>query len=167
VVAGIGHLDDLSDEHLISCVVLAPTGGPEGNLTKRLQDLGVSYVVEHDALLALAELLLTERLDVTRAAWGLRPAGRVALVVESPESWSDLEDLMGAIDECGDDVLVVSARDRRESGVHPFRAGGAARDDSPAAEEERAFISNEEIAMLLGDADEDEETRGDRERGRP
>ncbi len=83
----------------IRCVVLAPAGDDGGT------DQALRSLLEHRQWLvhqashpleAFAELCLLERIQASRAAWGLRRSERLALVSVEPSRWPRLDALLAA-----------------------------------------------------------------------
>ena len=80
------------------CVLLTPRGGDD---PARLRALLVARdwhaVLQHDSYLALAELCIRRRAQNSRSAWGLAGSERQALVINEPDTFNGLSDLMVAM----------------------------------------------------------------------
>ena len=71
----IQHPDDLKNRDVSHCVVLTRHEEPSAETRALLTSRDLDFVLADDEIIALAQVLLCERLDETRVAWGLRPAG--------------------------------------------------------------------------------------------
>lgn len=152
-----------------NCVVLAPNAkSVDGRLRSQLEQRQWDALVTDVPLMAMAELCLAQRMQSSRTAWGLTSADGVVLVVIEPSHWSDLSDMLRAIKRY---VPVVGAWVFEEGELRCIAQ--ADRDEvlgrvapppktRPDDEEDRASealdpqVTRDEIAMLLGDENQEQ-----------
>lgn len=151
------------------CVVLAPNAkSVDGRLRSQLEQRHWDALVTDVPLMAMAELCLAQRMQSSRAAWGLTGADGVALVVIEPSHWSDMSVMLGAIKRY---VPVVGAwafedgalrciaqadRDEVLGHVAPPPKTRPDDDEDRASEALEPQVTRDEIAMLLGDENQEQ-----------
>ncbi len=153
------------------CVVLAPNAkSVDGRLQSQLEQRHWDALVTDVPLMAMAELCLAQRMQSSRAAWGLTGADGVALVVIEPSHWSDLSVMLGAIkryvpvvgawafeDGALRCIAEVAEADRDEvlGRVAPLPKTPPDDDEDRASEALDPQVTRDEIAMLLGDENQE------------
>ena len=151
------------------CVVLAPDAkSVDGQLRSQLEQRHWDALVTDVPLMAMAELCLAQRMQSSRTAWGLTTADGVVFVVIEPSHWSDLSDMLGAIKRY---VPVVGAwvfedgalrciaqadRDEVLGRVAPPPKTRPDDDEDRAPEALDPQVTRDEIAMLLGDENQEQ-----------
>lgn len=87
------------------CIVLTPDGVDVGAPIKRLAAARDWVTVEqHDPYLVMAELCIRRRAQRSRKSWGLPSAERLSLIIAEPRAWSELDDLIAAVERFAGDV---------------------------------------------------------------
>ena len=151
------------------CVVLAPNAkSVDGQLRSQLEQRHWDALVTDVPLMAMAELCLAQRIQSSRTAWGLTSADGVALVVIKPSHWSDLSVMLAAIKQYVPVVGVwvfeegtlrcIAEADRDEvlGRVTPPPKIRPDDDEDRASEALDPQVTRDEIAMLLGDENQDQ-----------
>ena len=151
------------------CVVLAPDAkSVDGRLGSQLEQRHWDALVTDVPLMAMAELCLAQRLQSSRRAWGLTSADGVVLVVIEPSHWSDLSVMLRAIKryvplvgawafEDGALRCIAQAdRDEVLGRVAPPPKTRSDDDEDRASEALDPQVTRDEIAMLLGDENQEQ-----------
>lgn len=141
----------------MDCVVLRPRESDRGALGALLDERGWTTHEASDALLAMAELCLLERLGASKNSWGLAAAQGLALVVCDRGAWPDLGTLLSAVRRyvpkaellCWEEGSLERLGGRGEAAQPPAAAARAARANREPPTNEPPLITSAEIAMLL------------------
>ncbi len=152
-----------------NCVVLAPNAaGVDEGLRSQLEQRQWHALIAGDPLMAMVELCLLERARSSRIAWGLSSVDGASLVVVEPSQWSNFSGMLGAIRQYlptagvwsfEDGVLrcIAEAKGDEVLGRVGAPANGQPHDDVEEANSETLDpqVTREEIAMLLGDENQE------------
>lgn len=111
-------------------VLTQPQAGASAALREEFSARDWYPIEQEDPYLALAEICLRQRAQAARAAWGLQPLERLALVVIDPERWPQLRDLAAAVQRYVPGASVWTAQQDELTLVAP---AAQAREESKAA----------------------------------
>lgn len=93
-------ITELCGGKLSHCIILAPSRDvPTPSLLAQLTGEGIHATVLDDPLAAMSKLALLDRLEATRAAWGLNETNPVGLVIDHSSMISDMDQMLAAIDK--------------------------------------------------------------------